>query len=379
MCFDEGTLQSYIDKELDEGTKLSIEDHLKYCGKCQDKLNELKKLNNFTDKAFEISPINTDEAWKSLNKRINKERGVFYMIKKYKKFIASAAAVIVIVASITLPPVQKVEAQILSLFRLSNFKTVTVTPDDINSIRDKFYETGNKNIDLKQYGDIKVIGDMGATKDFKKNNLTNIKSYVGFDFKVPKETNGYKMSDSIYVQKGQTIEFNLNVNNINKLIKTFGGEKVLPKDLNGKTFKVIIGDTVNISSSNKNGTNVSKNVSYSVDIMKTPEIIVPSGVNIDEVRDAVLNMPFLPDDIKRQLSSIKDWKNTLPIPVSNKDNVKEVSINGNKGVLVSRNFEGSNALKVYSNLVFSDNGIMYVMSGNNVPPEELIKIAESMR
>ncbi|MDI3310362.1 MAG: DUF2275 domain-containing protein [Thermoanaerobacterium sp.] len=274
---------------------------------------------------------------------------------------------------------QKAEAEILSLFRLNNFKAVTITPDDLQDIKSKFYQAGNKEIDLKQYGDIKVSRDYGLPKEFNKNDLNEIKSYVGYNFKIPQDVDGYKMSDSVYVQKGRTIEFKLNVDKINNLIKTFGGNKLLPENLNEKTFKIILGNSVHISSTDKNESDSSKNISYGLDIMKTPEIIVPDGVDIEKVRDAVINMPFIPDDIRKQIASIKDWKSTIPFPVSDADAIKDVTINGSKGIVLSRKFDVSSSLEVYSNLALNDNGVIYLFSGNNMSPDELIKIAESMR
>ncbi|AST57784.1 anti-sigma factor [Thermoanaerobacterium thermosaccharolyticum] len=380
MCFDEGTLQSYLDGEIDESLKQQIKKHLDTCEKCSVKFNELKNLNSFLDKALKTSSIDLNEAWENLNKKINKEeRGVFYMFKKYKKYIAAAAAVAVITASIALPPIQKVEAEILSLFRLNNFKTVTITPDDIQNIKNKFYQTGNKDIDLKQYGDIKVIGDYGSSKEFSKNNLDKIKSYVGYNFKIPQDVDSFKIRDSIYVEKGQSIEFKLNVDNINNLIKTFGGNKLLPENLNEKTFKIILGNSVHISSTDRNESDSSKNISYGLDIMKAPEIIVPDGIDIEKVRDAVINMPFIPDDVRKQIASIKDWKSTIPLPVTDAETIKDVTINGNKGIVISRKFDVSSNLEVYSNLALNDNGVIYLFSGSNISPDELIKIAESMR
>ncbi|MDI3310363.1 MAG: zf-HC2 domain-containing protein [Thermoanaerobacterium sp.] len=87
MCFDEGTLQSYLDGEIDESLKEQIKKHLDTCEKCSRKLNELKNLNSFLDKALKTSSIDLNEAWENLNKKINKEeRGVFHMFKKYKKY-----------------------------------------------------------------------------------------------------------------------------------------------------------------------------------------------------------------------------------------------------------------------------------------------------
>ncbi|HAA63793.1 MAG TPA: DUF2275 domain-containing protein, partial [Thermoanaerobacter sp.] len=88
MCYDEGTLQAYIDNELDEITAKNVEEHLKTCDVCREKLEELKSINEFTSKALETTNIDLNEAWASFNEKLsenNKKGGIFAMFTKYKK------------------------------------------------------------------------------------------------------------------------------------------------------------------------------------------------------------------------------------------------------------------------------------------------------
>jgi hypothetical protein len=133
----------------------------------------------------------------------------------------------------------------------------------------------------------------------------------------------------------------------------------------------------------------SENVQVFLDIVKTPEIVVPEGVNVDKVIDALANLPFLPENIKRQIASVTDWKETLPVPAPMEPNVetKEITIRGNKGILM---VEKSGPY--FATLGWTENGVMYNLTiwpnpvgdnKNSLTKEEvintLVQIANSMR
>jgi len=75
--------------------------------------------------------------------------------------------------------------------------------------------------------------------------------------------------------------------------------------------------------------------SLEIGIVKVPKLTTP--VELDEVKiyETIANLPFVPNNIRSQLLSIKDPLSTLPIPV-NKDecDYKKISIAGNSGLIV---------------------------------------------
>ncbi|MEW9081734.1 anti-sigma factor [Caldanaerobacter subterraneus] len=73
MCYDEGTLQAYLDGELNELTSKNIEEHVKTCSTCRQKLEELKFINEFTANALKTSNIDLNDAWIAFNEKLSKE------------------------------------------------------------------------------------------------------------------------------------------------------------------------------------------------------------------------------------------------------------------------------------------------------------------
>ena len=60
---------------------------------------------------------------------------------------------------------------------------------------------------------------------------------------------------------------------------------------------------------------------------------MPPGVNPLELRDVLLGLPFLPQNVRSQLAGVQDWQNTLLIP--NIDGTsREINVAGMAGVIV---------------------------------------------
>jgi hypothetical protein len=210
-------------------------------------------------------------------------------------------------------------------------------------------------------GNIKVQG--GQKKVSSKEDVKNITDVtVAF----PSVLDG--VVPSVNVVEPTAIEFTLKAENVNEIMKSYGAIKLLPANIDGKTFKIDFASqvTMNYSINNK-----------PITIMETksPEITVPDDVDIDAVYDAVVEMPIIPQRLQSQLKSMKDWKSTLYIPVIESE-MTEVNINGAKGYM-SKDY-GNSEENSESAVIWYDKGIIYAVSGE-VDSEELLKIAKSVK
>ncbi|MGB9780836.1 DUF2275 domain-containing protein [Caldanaerobacter sp.] len=386
MCYDEGTLQAYLDGELDKLTSKNIEEHVKTCSTCRQKLEELKFINEFTANTLKTSDIDLNKAWMAFNEKLSKEnnkrKGVVSLFTKYKKAIAAALIVAFIAASAFFPPLKNAEAKLLNIFRLDKMQVITITPEDITQIQNQFYDKGIKNISLKDYGEIIKDGSSEG-RQISPDELDKVKSELGYEIKLPADEN-FEIKHA-YISKIEGLEFILKVDKINELIKTFGGTHLFPTELDRKPIIINFGRAIDMDLQKKG----SEKIQIVLDIVKTPEIVVPEGVDVDKVIDALINLPFLPENIKRQIASVTDWKETLPIPMpmDNNTEIKEITLRGNKGILI---VEKSGPYFV--TLGWTENGVMYNLTiwpnptgdkQNSLLKEEaintLIQIANSMR
>ncbi|WP_315112058.1 DUF4367 domain-containing protein [Clostridium intestinale] len=279
---------------------------------------------------------------------------------KNKKTIALICTAILAVAIINGQTVNAAISKTLSIFRAQDLKGVTVTLDDIQQIQSKL-SSGQGEINLEKMGSIKVQG--GQKKVSSKEDVKNITDVI---VAFPSVLDG--VVPSVNVVEPTAIEFTLKAENVNEIMKSYGATKLLPANIDGKTFKVDFASqvTMNYSINNK-----------PITIMETksPEITVPNDVDIDAVYDAVVEMPIIPQRLQSQLKSMKDWKNTLYIPVIESE-MTEVNINGAKGYM-SKDY-GNSEENSESAVIWYDKGIIYVVSGQ-VDSEELLKIAKSVK
>jgi hypothetical protein len=367
-CPGDNVLQAYIDGELEIGTRKNLETHLENCVECKNLLAVLKENDDFVFTKLEGYRQHFEEVnvpWSSQpmerNHNINiKEKGVFSYMLKYKKFVAVACAALVITAGVTIQPVKAAIESALSIFRVENVKGVNVTLADIQDIQNKL-ASGQGDINLDKMGSIKMEG--GHKKVASKEEVRNLSDVpVAFPAVFNNET------PKVSIVEPASVDFTLNVKNVNQTMKAFGANKVLPDKLDGKTFNVSFASQVTMKYTINN---------KSITIMqtKTPEIKVPSDVNVDEVYNAVVDMPILPKDLQAQLRSIKDWKNTLYIPVVESE-MKEVDINGVKGYMSLSKGNSENSTEAF--VIWFDKGIYRAVSGN-IDSNEALNIARSMK
>jgi|LSQX01.1.fsa_nt_gb hypothetical protein len=365
-CPDIGTIQSYIDCELNLELRKKVENHISQCKACESKYLELKENDSFVfDKMrvykqyFEDAVMKNENIFKEesmADESKNKKRGVSYYMKKYKKIAAIACTAAVVATCITVQPVRGAISNALSIFRVQNVKGLKISLEDLETIERKL-RRGEKDINIDNMVKIKSTG--GEKSEIPLEEAIKLK-----DFQVIFPQDIMDEAQKVTVIEDMSMEFVLDVENVNSAIKMVGGTKLFPENIDGKPVTV----------------NIPKNISFSCELdegreivfnqTKTPVIEVPEGVDVDEIYNSLVELPILPVDLKNQLKSIKDWKNTIYIPVV-EDSMDEIKING-KDAYAFSNGEKS------SGVVWANNGVIYTISGN-VEKDKIISIAESMR
>lgn len=368
-CPDKGIIQAFIDCELDIELKKEIENHISSCTKCSESLKELKENDDFVFGKLKGYKKFIEDNTASFSKPIVpgssnhtgfiEKKGVSMFMSKYKKVIAAACAVIVIAACITFQPLRSAIASTLSIFRVENIKGITVSLHDLQEIQQKL-QSNQPEINMDKMGKIKTSGG--------QRKAESLKELQGFsDFKVLLPEALSSQTPQVDVVAPATIDFTLNAGNVNQVLKSFGAQKLLPESIDGKTFSVDFASQINLNYS-------SGNSSFNIIQTKSPVIKVPDGVNVDEIYNSLVELPILPSDLQEKLKSIKDWKNTLYIPVT--DSMEEVDINGSKGFIQVSGSRENNSL--YTAIIWYNNGVITTVSGN-LGRNEILGIARSMR
>ena len=382
MCYSEGKLQELIDGVLSKEESLQIKKHLLVCRKCRKLYNELKKTDEFVSMKMQ----------KVLNLSANnKKGGLLSMLNKNRKVVLTAALAAVFLVSIIFTPFGKALSDALKIFRASSIEPVAITISDLQEIESKLQQiNANSTIDLKQFGKI----------DFKssENNSIYVESLNSTEFESAKNIfKKYNINPdeiaylwqkenikSMMINENPNIElkFKLDIDKVNQLLKSLGSKTLLPQALDQKEFVLTIEGALNLmfypiknSEESKKGT-VYMIPSLEIGIVKTPKLTSPVELNEIKLYETIANLPFVPNNIRSQLLSIKDPLSTLPIPV-NKDecDYKKISIAGNSGLIVyhKNNLDDSAILWVDHN-----NSVKYIKA-ESASEQKLLELANLLK
>ncbi len=379
-CPEEGLLQSYIDNEVDIEEKYDIERHLLNCEYCAAVYKKMKETDDFTkdlmlryrqyvskndspakSKAGKGKYPGYDYASIEAGNEKNERKGEYLMtyLYKYRKMAAGFCIALLAVVCVNVLPVSAAVTNFLSIFRMENISGINLSATDIQEIQEELSKN-DSYIDLKKFGKLEKLG--GAKQPA---TISEAEEFMGVPVLQPVTA----VSANLEITKvdPQVMNFTLNVDYVNEILRTYGSEKLLPKEIDQKTFALNISHRISMKYK-VNGESIYINQTT------TPELVVPEGVDAEEVYQSLINLPIIPEELQRQLGAIKDWKNTIYIPVTGIE-TKEVDINGRKGYTGSKTNEAG---KTYSAVVWSDQGMIRTVEGY-ASSEEILKIARSMQ
>lgn len=346
-CPNEGFLQSYLDGEIDREARKAFASHLQHCTACRSQMEEMKKLDQWTELALQEalpqpsahdSYIDTEAAWQRFKKRIQphstittKKREGKPMKKPYKKIISGAAAAAIVLGSFTIPQVQAAASNLLSIFRVNQVEMVKLTESDIREIENWMADGENGIKEIKGIG--KVWIDEKDTNEQTQRYFDNAEEAKKAGLAIPSAPNGYQF-EGVNISPTFKIHAQLDTEKANALLKQVKAKTFFDEKLNNKPFAIAVPETKNyhfISGDKTRKNEQASQLNYG--IVGAPEIQVPENVNMDELRNTLLSLPFIPENVKQQLAGIKDWQRTLPIPyVEDSENqMRPVTVQGVKG------------------------------------------------
>jgi hypothetical protein len=391
MCYDEGTLQEYLDREITGRKRWEIEAHIASCEDCKKRLKELEKANNYLasglsamSKEISVGEKDLRQAWVRLAKderfgapveRMEKKGALEMTQNRLRKVLIPVAAVAAVTIALSFAPVRSFAAEVLNIFRVEKMEVVTISPEDVQQMEKQMKKLDGKNggmADIKNFGKIESTGFERTAKDM---TIADAEKVAGFKLNLPAEIGDSAQKPTARVTKGSEVSLTLNVAKANKMIESFGGQLLLPDELDGKKFTIKVPTVVEADYS-KSGDKIM------IAQGKSPELVLPDGVDPLAVRSALLSIPMIPDNIKQQIEAIQDWKHTLIIPNVNGSSQK-VDVNGTEGVFIQppkdmKDVKGGAKVGNEGGLVWQKDGIIYAVGGN-IDLAQAQEIAASMK
>ena len=283
------------------------------------------------------------------------------------------------VGSFAFAPVRGVAAELLKVFRVQNVQTISVSADDLRNIGAAL-EKGQGHVDLKSMGEVSIDG---APTGPKPVTLAAAQAAVDFPIKLPSTVKG---TPELTLQGAQTYKFKLHVDAINSALRYYGSDRTFPASVDGKVFQIKVpaivlahyGGAAGASRPGAPGSGIF------VGQARSPELVVPEGVDAAQIRDVLLNLPFLPKNVRDQLASVSDWQSTLLVPNMGGTS-RDVTIDGVPAVVISpasaartlRSKVGPQAVSAdFATVVWNQSGVVRAVGGP-MTSDEAIALARS--
>lgn len=279
------------------------------------------------------------------------------------KMAVAAAMILCIGVVLGVAPVRSAASQILGVFRVQRITLVDISPDEIRHL-ERVLRQEEGLVDIRNFGRVEVK----RGEPYRDVDTQTASRLAGFELRVPSRVPGPYGSPKVVVNESITVDLTLDVDKVNQMLASLGARRLIPREADGKRITVRIPPTVQIRYEAVNDDHTG------LDLLETrsPELLVPAGVDPVWVRDAIMSLPFLPNELRSRLIEIDDWQHTLVIP-NVRGSSRRVSVGGREGVFIRPESEGG-----HSALVWLDGEVICGLSGK-LTLEKALEIASSMR
>lgn len=236
--------------------------------------------------------------------------------------VVALTAAALLAAALWVEPVRTAAGEFLDVFRVKRLQVVNVTPRDLARLRDLMEQGGTAH--LESLGSVEVKGQAQSRQVTKEEAARAL----GFPLRLPDPGLLAPYATPVFwLDQIPTVSLTLNVSRVNSFLRSLGGRDLLPPSLEGRTFTVTGSPTCRVTWRGQDGELILVQG-------RAPELQVPPDVDVAALRAALLGIPGLPENLRRQLASIADWQHTLPVPALEGVS-RRVTVNGSPGVFWS--------------------------------------------
>ncbi|SFT27917.1 hypothetical protein [Paenibacillus sp. BC26] len=251
---------------------------------------------------------------------------------------------------------QGVMAAMLGTFRVQHFETIEISQSDLNAFQRALQDGtgGSRELDLNRYGDIQQQGG-GQQRQVDEAEAAELAGSHALK-QLPGE--GDKVMK--YMPE-QQVTFNLHPKEINKLLAMFGGKTKFPDSVENSPIVLKMPGTFMTKQVTQEGQTAKQLIQ-----MPAPSLEVSDDIDVEQIRQAVLDLPVIPEDMRAKLAGIGDWRTTLPIPSTSTDNIHTTKVDGNEAI-VTASVNGRS-------IIWLQNEWVYQLSGSmqSYPTEEAL-------
>jgi anti-sigma factor RsiW len=424
-CADEGRLRAYLDAELAAGERDDLAAHVDTCSDCAGRLATLREetatvgsllaawlpepvaepvatgderqaraaLARFRSTMHETAGDNgvapqgfigrTKEWAETMIARLNTRR--------LRPAFGAVALIAILGLAFSFSPVGSLADQLFKTFRVQQFQAVTVhvpqmsslpqmhdgmgegvTPEQLAQFQAMLAPLGTPTTNATP-NSVREVADQAAARDFLAGHGSPLYAPRAVPGSFVGTTPRYGVADptsSTYTLNVQTAQQYLAFANSSEL-----NALPWPQGVDQLTFGLdtpAAVATVYGDEANNKGFGILQMAVLDSDIAGAgPVLTLPDELDVNAFRAALLALPGLPADTVAQVKGVKDWERTLIIPVPEDATSKNVTIDGNAGLLILDG-QGRGSL-----LLWQQDGMLFAVGGT-LGEDEIMDIANGL-
>jgi len=390
-CPDLGVWRAWLDHE-DNSPDLSA--HLESCTACSNLVEELRGNASIASDAIgtvgatrlpsptEIAIARDRLAWRQRQREaveVPVSSGVPPRPLTFPERISTpwrvaasglAAAIVLSLGVAFTPEGRAAAAGFLAQFRSQQVTAINISPQSQAEIMGTLKALGNLGTVKSPTASVRANG-LPRLENSTTVTLDDARKQFRFPILTPNPSllpAGMDPTPRLQITQANEIRFTFDKNMARKFYDSTGHPDVnLPDKFDGATLVVSMPSAVLLQYGNKD-TREALIVGEAGEL----EISVDGKVSLDEMRDFLLSLPGLPKEVTDQLKVIRNWKETLPLPIpTDRVNWKAETFNGVPGLLLNDN------TGVGSAAIWQSNGQLFGVAGS-LKKDDLKKVAESL-
>jgi len=374
----DGTLRALHDDALSAEERARVRQHLTVCSRCADRASAIGErgervhtLLSELEPQVERDPISPRlvrsrmAAYRQKRKERHMVRNPFS--RRYRPAWAVAALAVLIVVTLTIPPVRTLAGELLGIFRVQE---VTFTPVDVDALPDEeMLEALAPEIE-RMFGDTLA---MVAEREAEELTEAEARERASFPIRLPDtaEAAHHEWTAPMHI----TMEIDLP--RIEALFSELGyGDIDLPRELDGATatadFSGMLTTTYGDCQEASRGRDCTTFIQ-----MASPTVSVPDGLDVERLGRIYLELLGTPADEAAHLSKQIDWTTTLVVPFPHHVNLthETLSVDGVEVTLLHSE-SGYRPTAEYL-LTWVEDDVIYAVAGKGDHAEALTFITSA--
>jgi hypothetical protein len=333
MCYNESKLMAYLDCQLAPQEMAVMSEHIAVCPCCQKMLaglqSEQQQVAGWLG-AYRAAAMS--DRGKPVEKEVTLEQGMFLpkkgvqkIMRRYQKLVVAVAAAALVVGLFSFAPMRSWAAQFLQVFRVNQVQVLHFKSSDVQQLQQAM-QTYGKDAKIESFGDVR----RDQVTDFARLDGQTIRVETE-KIAVPEKIGTYQRVGEVKINPGEKFAIKPKVAGINGLLSSMGSQKLMPQAINGKTFTIEMPPMVKATYQGADGKQ------FTLCRTIAPQFTVPDGVDINQLREAVLGIPILPDNMRNTLAGVKSFGSTMLVPdfgFEQAGTMSEVMVSVSKGVYI---------------------------------------------